>query len=225
MYICKIYTLEIMSKYNRTYHLPYSPGATSDDKISDSVSSLIGKSIVITEKLDGENTGMQDLGVYARSHGAFTTSSWSREVRQLHKLKVENMLGDGVFLFGENLEGIHSIEYTNLESYFYIFGVRDNNKWVSWDEVEEYSYLLDIPTVPVLFKGVVNSEKELQKIVEDLVNKPSSLGGSREGIVVRNADEFEDEDFGENLMKWVRKDHVTTDQHWTRNWKKAQLKR
>ena len=214
-----------MSKYNRTYHLPYSPGAIGDDKISESVKSLIGKYIVITEKLDGENTGMQDLGVYARSHGAFTTSSWSREVRLLHKMKVENMLGDGVFLFGENLEGIHSIEYTNLESYFYIFGVRDNNKWVSWDEVEEYSYLLDIPTVPVLFRGIVNSEKELQKIVEDLVTKPSVLGGSREGVVVRNAGDFENEDFGENVMKWVRKDHVTTDAHWTRNWKKAQLKR
>lgn len=212
-----------MSKYGRTYHLPYSPGSTSDDKISESVSSLIGKYIVITEKLDGENTGIQDLGVYARSHGAFTTSSWSREVRLLHKMKVENMLGNGVFLFGENLEGIHSIEYTNLESYFYIFGVRDNNKWVSWDEVEEYSYLLDIPTVPVLFRGIVNSEKELQKIVEDLVTKPSVLGGSREGVVVRNAGDFENEDFGENVMKWVRKNHVTTDKHWTRNWKKAKL--
>lgn len=226
-----------MSKYNRTYHLPYSPGATSDDKISKSVDSLLGKEIVITEKLDGENTGMTgfktishtgetiyDGGVYARSHAAYTTSVWSREVRQLHKIKVEGMLGEGVFLFGENLEGIHSIEYTNLESYFYIFGVRDNNKWVSWNEVEEYSYLLDIPTVPVLFRGVVNTEKELQTIVESLVTKESTLGGEREGIVVRNAGEFDNSDFGSNVMKWVRPNHVQTiDKHWTRNWVKAKI--
>jgi hypothetical protein len=214
-----------MSKYGRTYHLPYSPGSTNDDRISDNVESLLGTEIVITEKLDGENCGMTDEGVYARSHAAFTTSAWSREVRQLHKLSVEDELGDGFFLFGENMEGIHSIEYTNLESYFYIFGIRDNDIWTPWEKVEEYSYLLDIPTVPVLFKGIVNSAKELQQIVEDLVSKPSELGGQREGIVVRNAGEFDNSDFAENVMKWVRKGHVQTDVHWTRNWKKAQLKR
>jgi hypothetical protein len=214
-----------MSKYNRTYHLPWSPGSTNDDRISDNVESLLGTEIVITEKLDGENCGMTDEGVYARSHATFTTSPWSREVRQLHKLSVEDELGDGVFLFGENMEGIHSIEYTNLESYFYIFGIRDNDIWIPWEKVEEYSYLLDIPTVPVLFKGVVNSFKELQQIVEDLVSKPSELGGQREGIVVRTAGMFHNDDFADNVMKWVRKGHVQTDVHWTRNWKKAEIKR
>jgi hypothetical protein len=214
-----------MSKYNRTYHLPWSPGSTNDDRISDNVESLLGTEIVITEKLDGENCGMTDEGVYARSHATFTTSAWSREVRQLHKLSVEDELGDGVFLFGENMEGIHSIEYSNLESYFYIFGIRDNDIWIPWEKVEEYSYLLDIPTVPVLFKGIVNSAKELQQIVEDLVSKPSELGGQREGIVVRTAGMFHNDDFADNVMKWVRKGHVSTDVHWTRNWKKAEIKR
>lgn len=213
-----------MSKYNRTYHLFFSPGATSDDKISTDVENLVGTEIVITEKLDGENTGMTDKGVYARSHAAFTTSPWSREVRLLHKMKVEDQLGEGVFLFGENMEGVHSIEYTNLDSYFYIFGIRDNNIWIPWQQVEEYSYLLDIPTVPVLFKGVVNSVKELKSLVDDLVSKQSELGGEIEGVVVRSAGMFHNDDFAENVMKWVRKDHVQTDEHWTRNWKKAKIK-
>jgi hypothetical protein len=212
-----------MSKYNRTYHLPWSPGSTNDDRISNGVESLLGIDIVITEKLDGENCGMTDGGVYARSHATFTTSPWSREVRQLHKLSVEDELGDGVYLFGENMEGIHSIEYTNLTSYFYIFGIRDNNIWIPWDKVEEYSYLLDIPTVPVLFKGVVNTEKELKDIVNGLVSKPSQLGGQIEGVVVRNASLFHNDDFADNVMKWVRKGHVTTDEHWTRNWVKAKI--
>jgi hypothetical protein len=108
-----------MSKYNRTNHLPYSPGSTNDDRISNSVSTLLGIENYYG-KLDGENTGMKDEGVYARSHAEFTTSGWSREVRQLHKVKVEGQLG-GLFLFGENMEGIHSIEYNNLDSYFYIW--------------------------------------------------------------------------------------------------------
>jgi hypothetical protein len=121
------------------------------------------------------------------------------------------------------MEGIHSIEYTNLTSYFYIFGVRDNNIWVPWDKVEEYSYLLDIPTVPVLFRGVVNTEKELKDLTEKLASQPSELGGLREGIVVRSTDMFHDDDFAKNVMKWVRKGHVQTDSHWTRNWKKAKV--
>jgi hypothetical protein len=38
-----------MSKYNRTNHLPYSPGSTNDDRISNSVSTLLGIEIVITK--------------------------------------------------------------------------------------------------------------------------------------------------------------------------------
>jgi hypothetical protein len=212
-----------MSKYNRTYHLPFSPGSTNDDRISGSVNSLLNIDIVITEKLDGENCGMTRGGVYARSHAAFTTSPWSREVRQIHSL-IKNSIDEDVFLFGENMEGIHSIEYTNLESYFYLFGVRDNNIWIPWESVEEYAYLLDIPTVPVLFKGAIKTEKELRETVENIVKQPSSLGGSREGIVIRNAALFHNDDFSENVMKWVRKGHIQTDEHWTKNWKKEKLK-
>ena len=213
-----------MSKYNRTYHLPWSEGTTSDDRIAPSVQSLISVDLVITEKLDGENCGMTRDGVYARSHAAFTTSPWSREVRSIND-RIKSSLDEDVFLFGENMEGIHSIEYSNLSSYFYIFGVRDGNIWISWDGVEEYSYLLDLPTVPVLFKGQVQSEKELKILTESLVSQPSSLGGKREGIVVRKADMFHDDDFSVSVSKWVRKGHIQTDEHWTRNWKKAKIKR
>jgi hypothetical protein len=187
------------------------------------VESLLGINIVVTEKLDGENCGMTDGGVYARSHATFTTSAWSREVRALHKQKIENALGEGVYLFGENMEGVHSIEYSDLTSYFYVFGVRDNGLWISWDKVEEYAYLLDLPTVPVLFRGKIETEKELRELTQDLVSQGSSLGGNREGIVVRNAGEFSNEDFGTNVMKWVRKGHVKTDTHWSRNWVKAKI--
>ena len=138
--------------------------------------------------------------------------------------RIKNDIEDGLYLFGEGMYAIHSIEYTNLESYFYIFGVRDNDIWIPWQSVEEYSYLLDIPTVPVLFKGKVNTEKELKELVENLVSKQSKLGGEIEGVVVRNAGMFHNDDFKDNVMKWVRKDHVTTDEHWTRNWKKSKLK-
>lgn len=211
-----------MSKYARSFHLPWSPGSTSDDRISKSVDSLIGINIVITEKLDGSNTAFTKNGVYGRSHVEFTRNPWDIKSWDIWN-RIGRNIDEDVYIFGEGMYGIHSISYSNLKSYFYIFGVRDNNIWISWDQVEEYSYLLDIPTVPVLFKGVVNSEKELKDLTESLSKEPSALGGIREGVVVRNADIFHNDDFSDNLMKWVRKGHVQTDQHWTRDWQKAKI--
>jgi hypothetical protein len=63
----------------------------------------------------------------------------------------------------------------------------------------------------------------LKDIVDKLVSEPSELGGEREGIVVRNAGLFHNDDFKENVMKWVRYGHVKTDEHWTRNWKRSKI--
>lgn len=211
------------SKYNRTMHLPWSPGTTSDDRIAPSVENLLEKEIVMTEKLDGENSGWTHEGVYARSHATFTTSPWSVMVRQMHGM-LKRDIEPGTFLFGENMEGIHSIEYTNLTSPYYLFGIRTSEKWLSWEEVENHAFLMDIPTVPVLFKGICKTAEELKRVTEELVLQPSALGGKREGLVVRVANEFDDSEFSNSVMKWVRKGHVQTDEHWTRNWKRAKIK-
>lgn len=209
-------------KYPRSYHLYFSPGATSDDRIAISTDSLINTDIIITEKMDGSNTAIMNKGVYGRSHGDYTQNAWDRPMWDLWNL-IKRDIDDNLYLFGENMYGIHSIEYTKLKSYFYLFGIRSDDIWLSWSTIEEYSYLLSIPTVPVLFKGIVKSDSELRELVEDLSNQPSALGGLREGIVVRNANEFHNDNFSTNLMKWVRKDHVTTTIHWTRDWKKAKI--
>ena len=104
-----------------------------------------------------------------------------------------------------------------------MFGARYKNIWSSWEEVEEYAYLLDLPTAPILFKGTVDSYKELKALIEKLVAEPSALGGIREGVVARVAKEFSDDEFSSSVFKWVRKDHVQTDKHWTKNWKWAKL--
>ena len=210
------------TKYNRTFHFPFSPGATGDDKIASDCSNLIGKRIVITEKLDGENCGHNNRGVYARSHAEFTISPWAKEVRQINQI-IRYDLSEDMFVFGENMEGIHSIEYTNLKSYFYIFGIRQLDNWWSWSDVEDFSILLDLPTVPVLFDGVIEKYEDLKEKVESLVKEESRLGGQMEGVVARVYNSFNDEEFETSVIKWVRKGHVQTDEHWTKNWVKAKL--
>ena len=104
-----------------------------------------------------------------------------------------------------------------------MFGVRDNNIWVTWDQVEEYAYLLDLNIVPVLFRGVINTEKELMSLINIFMKEDSLVGGEKEGVVVRTTGVFHNDDFDKNVAKFVRKDHVQTDEHWTRKWKKAKI--
>ena len=121
------------------------------------------------------------------------------------------------------MEAIHSIVYENLTSCFYLFGARFEDTWSSWDDIELYAGILNIPTVPVLFKGFFKTEKELKDYIINLSKQPSSLGGEREGVVIRVADSFNNENFSSYLQKFVRKDHVTTTEHWTKCWKKAKI--
>lgn len=207
-------------KYVRTYHFPFSPGTTSDDRIAKDWEGILDHEIIMTEKLDGENTCLKESGVYARSHAAPTVSPWSVKMRELWEYH-KNALGD-LEIFGESLYAIHSIEYERLESYYYIFAIRQEEQWLGWDEVEFYAEVLGIPTVPVIERGVF-TEAEIKEKIKTEMDNGSRLGGECEGFVFRNADGFHVNDFAKNVLKYVRKNHVKTDEHWTRNWKRAKL--
>jgi hypothetical protein len=221
-------------KYGRTYHYPFSPGTTSDDRINyDYWSDLQQiKTVVHTEKLDGENNCLNKWGVFARSHAAPTTSPWTATLREFWQ-RVKYELGD-LEIFLENLYAVHSIRYQQLEQHFYVFAVREFDRWLSWEEVQFYAAMLDLPTVPQIDIESTPGNQSLfeQKImnivgtagafdpVDTATNKPCTL----EGIVSRNAASFHRDSFAHNVFKWVRKGHVKTNEHWTRNWKRAALK-
>ena len=59
--------MEGLYKYSRTPHLPISPGGTDDDKRLKDYSNFIGNDIVITEKMDGENSNLYPNYFHARS--------------------------------------------------------------------------------------------------------------------------------------------------------------
>ncbi|MEZ4955325.1 MAG: RNA ligase family protein [Saprospiraceae bacterium] len=207
-------------KYSRTYHFPFSPGTTSDDRIAQDWGSILQHELVMTEKLDGENTCLKASGVYARSHAAPTVSPWSVKMRELWEYH-KNALGD-LEVFGESLYAVHSIEYERLDSYYYIFAIRQGDQWLGWDEVVFYAQVLDIPTVPVIKREIFTEETILKNIEKGMENG-SRLGGECEGFVFRNAAGFHVDEFANNVLKYVRKNHVKTDEHWTKNWKRAQL--
>jgi len=68
-----------------------------------------------------------------------------------------------VQLFGENMFGVHSLEYDRLESYFYLFaGLEDGSRWMSWDHMTELANEITVPTVPVV------ARKKVKKIVKSV---------------------------------------------------------
>lgn len=211
-------------KYNRTFHLPWSPGGTSDDKIATSVENLIGNSIVITEKMDGSNTSLEKAGCFARTHAGAPTHASFDMLKVLHA-SIKYKLPENVQFFGEWLYAKHSISYESLPGYFMLFNVRELKGkdlsdwsevcyWESWDMVQTWANELEIPTVPELYSGHVNSEQELKELVESLMIQPSACGGIREGVVVRVQSSFKDADFSSCVMKCVRANHVQTSEHW-----------
>ncbi len=224
----------ISKKYGRTYHYPFSPGTTSDDRINfnywEDLSVI--KEVIHTEKLDGENNCLNRYGVFARSHVAPTISPWTRTIREKWE-HLKNDLGD-YEIFGENLFAIHSIIYPEIESHCYVFGVREKDMWLSWEETCFIASIFDFPVVPVLAHEQVLSQRlDYEKKILSQVGQTSTFGSvdvqfgnpcTMEGVVTRNIDNYGVANFSKNVFKYVRKGHVKTDEHWTRNWKRAPLK-
>jgi len=167
------------------------------------LSGLRGREVVVTEKLDGENTTMYTDGVHARSLDSahHPSRTWVKALQG----RVGARIPIGWRVCGENLFARHSISYDALESWFYGFSVWAGERCLGWDESARFLRGLGVPTPPVLWRGVFD-ERALRALRSD----PER----REGWVVRTVEAFERDEFGTRVAKWVRPGHVRTDTHW-----------
>lgn len=196
-------------KYPRTFHLPKSPGTTSDDRLLKSTDQFKDIQIVGLEKLDGENTNMYRDHIHARSLDSSMHASRTL-VKQMHG-EICHEIPDGYRICGENMFAKHSIFYNSLTSYFYVFAIfNDKNECLSWDETKEWTKLLNLETVPELYRGSWDEEAIHQTCWTGI----SKFGPEQEGYVVRNAFSFPYSSYAQNVAKWVRPKHVRTSQFW-----------
>jgi hypothetical protein len=192
-------------KYPRTFHTPWS-NPSKDDRIINDISRFIGQEVVITEKLDGENSNLYSDFAHARSLSEI--SGEDHAYIKIIQSRIAGNIPQGWRICGENLYAQHSIKYENLETYFYVFSIwNERNECLSWDDTVEWSELLDLKTVPVLYRGIYDEEK-----IKQLWNE--SLKETREGYVIRITNLFSFADFRKCVMKFVRPSHVTTETHW-----------
>ena len=179
-------------KYPRTMHLSFSSKVTDDDRILENEEYFKEKRVIVTEKLDGENSSCYKNYMHARSIDG--TNHFSRNWLKAFHSRMGYNIPDGWRVCGENMYAKHTIHYTNLETYFYVFSIwNEKNNCLNWDETQLWAELLELNLVPVLYDGIWN---------DDII-KEFCKNNEREGFVVRIADSFSYGDFRKSVAKWV----------------------
>lgn len=194
----------MLPKYPRTWHLPASPGATSDDKRMRTTDGLSGE-LVVTEKMDGGNITLSREYFHARSTDA-SAQPWDYPAKALWA-GVRHLIPEDVRFSAESLYARRSVAYDGLPNFLMVFGAWRGTTLLSWDETVELAESLGLPVVPVLYRG------------SDLRDALAAWSAQKdistsEGFVVRTADPIELAEFGARVGKWVRSGHVQTGATW-----------
>lgn len=193
-------------KYPKTKHLPFSKGLTRGDKVIESLEPFIGKEIVVSYKMDGENSSLMNDCIYARSLD-------SADHESIHWLKglwgtIKHDIPENWRICGEDLFAVHSLQYSDLPTYFMVFNIWDeNNNCLSWDDTLTWCELLGLQHVPIIYRGIFD-ESMLIKLGENMDTVKN------EGFVIRLACSFSYKAFQTSTAKWVREKHVKTKSHW-----------
>jgi hypothetical protein len=198
-------------KYPRTWHLPNSPGLTDDDRVlqPEVLATWKGTEVVVTEKMDGENTTMYSDYIHARSLEYEARFDRDR-IKALHG-RMGWQIDPDMRICGENLTAVHSLKYKELPSYFMIFGVWIRDVSLPWEDVVTYAQVLGLPTVPTLWKGPWEAFN--QALLHELMDFTR-----QEGYVVRPTASYTLREHSTRVGKYVRKGHIADSHgHWTRH--------
>ena len=197
-------------KYSKTLHLSFSEGLQNDDRKIQDDFCFDGKTVAITEKRDGEGSNFYNNGFHVRSLSSVHHPS--RCMMKAIHASIKNQIPEGWKIYGENLYSIKAIEYIDLDSYFEVINIWDENKnCLSLEDTLKWCEKLNLIHVPIL--EIIKIKGNDFSKVKEWSNKIISQG--KEGIVIRNIEQFHFDDFQTNIAKTVRKGHVQPDEsHW-----------
>jgi hypothetical protein len=165
------------TKYPRTPHLFGSRGTDDDKHLSPGESSdlIADPSLIVEEKLDGTNVGIQFTTVgrmvlQCRGHeitqGMHAQYDLFKQWTMGKRPALETMLTDRFILFGEWLYARHSLHYRRLPHYFFEFDSYDKKRGEFLDLTSRLGMLegTGILTVPILHRGSATGD-ELRALI------------------------------------------------------------
>jgi len=203
-------------KYPSTSYFNFSPGKDNLRESEDiNITQLLNVPLVVTVKMDGSNAKLTRNYVAARNGHQANHLSFDM-LKSIHS-KIKHKIPDDILIFGEWLYAKHSIHYVtelSLTSLFQVFGVyyKPTRMWFGWSGVKHYAKLLGFSTVPVVAEIKKSTEWELTNKICQIAEEQISQG--QEGIVVRSTYSYHYGQFGQLVGKYVRANHVQTDEHW-----------
>jgi hypothetical protein len=184
-----------MSGHPRMHHLPDSPGAGTGPVQAD-VSWLDGE-LVATEKLDGGPLTFTRDAMYGPEPG---TPPWDRPAKALWAMTAYR-IPDDWRVCGASMWARRRIPYADLPGVFIVFGIWDEtDTLLGWDDTVDWAERLELPVVPVLYRGASLSES---RAVWARKHTPETS----EGFVVRSAGRITAADFPRKVLQWVPRDH------------------
>jgi len=224
-------------KFPRIYHYEWSKNLQNDDRRLPSTEGFMGENVIVSLKCDGENTSAYSDIIHARS--VDSKSHPSRDwIKSLHA-KIKHQIPTGYRICLENMYALHSIFYTELESYAYVFNIFDEENYcLDWDTTKEFADYLGLKTVPVLYDGPWDEEKiknlevktnafkgwtpkenikdfaEFRKLILSGKNVEEFANTVQEGYVCRITDCFHYDDYSKYVAKAVQKNHVKSSDNW-----------
>lgn len=198
----------VLIKYPRTHHLVGSRLQEGDEDLTQiPASEILGKHIVIEEKVDGANTAIsfnKDANLLLQSRGHYLTGGYRERHYDLlknwaiiHKDKLYKILGTRYIMYGEWLYAKHTVYYDALPHYFLEFDIFDREKNVFLDTNRRHEMLNGscVVSVPVLGKGVYKNINSIisylgksnfitDEHIKNLKNEALKCGYDQEKILI-----------------------------------------
>lgn len=207
-------------KYPRTIHLEGSRLQDGDGKDTLSFQSLIGKHVVLEEKMDGANCGvsfgpndellLQSRGHFLTGGGGERHFNLLKEWAVCHQDALRDVLGQEYIMYGEWMYAKHSVFYDRLPHYFLEFDLyeRSTQQFLSTKKRGDVLKSIPVVSVPVLFEGVVDPDMArkpqdfLKRLVVPSLGKSDTWQESLDKVI---SSQQLDKD-----MTWKQTDNDTT---------------
>jgi len=173
-----------------------------------------GSEVVITEKIHGANARFVHDGtrLWVGSHGQIKapseTNMWWRAARAAG-LEEKLATVPGLVFYGEAYGDVQDLKYGAgrgqvFVRFFDVLNSKDRT-YLDWEEAQALLAELELPGVPVLYRGALPDMTGLRALTET----PSALAGNmREGIMIRPPVEQWDDEAGRVIFKLIAEQYL-----------------